>query len=523
MKGCAYTLNKIVVRHSSIVINNYEWGDCPKLEYFFSVYDMITHKYLYKAIEYIEEEKKLILPRGLDIYFLENMFQTTAYVDYDFDKFDHTEPIMIKYLPRDQVQKQALRFVLGEGEYTYTKNRSQLSLNLNTGKGKTYVAIAAAAYSCLRSMTITSSLGWLDQWKKCILDYTDTKESEIYLISGSGSIARLLNGMRDPSKIKFFLASHDTLKSYGDKYGWDKITELFKLLKIGIKFFDEAHLNFDNLCKIDFYTNTRCTVYLTATPKRSNEDEDTIYQLSFKNVPAIDLFDEDNDPHTQYIAMHYNSHPSPMDISDCKNQYGLDRNKYTKYIVNQDQFYMLMNVLMSMIKKLNGKALIYIGTNASIDVVKEWLCENYPEMKHNIGVYTSVIDKDIKEQQLEKKIILSTTKSCGAAMDIKNLKMTIVLAEPFKSEVLARQTLGRTRSDNTYYIEIVDTGFFYIKKYYTYKKPIFSKYATKCSDVKFTDEELVRKSNEFLELRKTLTVPVIHYEAFPLVSPIIRY
>ena len=51
--------------------------------------------------------------------------------------------------------------------------------------------------------------------------------------------------------------------------------------------------------------------------------------------------------------------------------------------------------------------------------------------------------------ELDKRIILSTVKSCGAAVDIKGLKLTILLAEPFKSEVQTIQTFGRTRDKDT--------------------------------------------------------------------------
>ncbi len=42
-------------------------------------------------------------------------------------------------------------------------------------------------------------------------------------------------------------------------------------------------------------------------------------------------------------------------------------------------------------------------------------------------------------------------------LDIRDLKATIVLAEPL--EILAKQVLGRTRNDNTDCIEVVDDGF----------------------------------------------------------------
>ena len=496
-------MSKIIVKHSSIIINNYELGDSPKLENYFSIYDRICHCNFLKGIEYIEEEKKLILPRGLDIYFLENIFGENAVLDVNHDEYDKVEPIMIKYLPRDNVQKEALSFMLGaKPQHKSNKMKSQLSVNLNTGVGKTYCSIAAISYLNIRSIIITSSINWLEQWKKCICEYTDTKPNEVYFLTGTPSIISLLK--KDISKYKFILASHATIKSYGDKYGWDKVTELFKYMKIGLKFYDEAHLNFDNMCKIDYYTNTFKTYYVTATPARSDKDENFIYQLYFKNIPSIDLFDEENDPHTHYIAMKYNSRPTPQEISACKNKYGLDRNKYTDYILKKDNYYKMLTIILDLALKQEGKTLIYIGTNNAIKRTMEWILENYPELHSSVGMYTSIINEEEKKIQLHKKIILSTTKSCGAAMDIKGLKMTVLLAEPFKSEILARQTLGRTRDNNTFYIEVVDTGFVAINKYYYEKKPIFEKYALSCTESTVSDNELDIKATIINEIRNSI-------------------
>jgi hypothetical protein len=60
-------MNKIVLKHSHIEINNYELGDCPRLEYIFSVWDPLYHTSFSKGMEYIEELKQLRLPRGIDI------------------------------------------------------------------------------------------------------------------------------------------------------------------------------------------------------------------------------------------------------------------------------------------------------------------------------------------------------------------------------------------------------------------------------------------------------------------------
>lgn len=512
-------MNKITIKHSRIDINNYEIGD-SKLEAIFSMYDRITHNIYYKGIKYDDETKTLTVPRGIDIFYLENMFGEKAVVDKKCDPYDNTPPMKIKYLPRDDVQKEALRFMTGESvAYRHNKDYSQLSVNLNTGKGKTYCSIACATLMNMRSAIITSSINWLEQWKECILEYTDTTEKEIYMISGSASIFRLLK--KDINQYKFILASHATLKSYAEKHGYDKLTELFKFMRIGIKFYDEAHLHFDNMCMIDFHTNTYKTYYVTATPKRSNEDEDRIYQLYFKNIPGIDLFDEDNDPHTNYISIKYTSNPTPQEISMCKNQYGLDRNKYTNHVVYKDNFYKMLHILLDIVLNSNGKTLMYIGTNDAIMVVYNWIISNYPELYNNVGIYTSTITTN-KEEQLDKKLILSTTKSCGAAMDIKGLKNTMVLAEPFKSEVLARQTLGRTRDNNTNYFEIVDTGFYYINKYYNYKKPIFEKYALSCREIVLKDKELNMRAESVINKRISMFVKplfIIRPQIKPLFKP----
>ena len=328
--------DKIIVRHSSIMINNYEIGDAPKLENTFSIWDPVYFLSRPKGLDYDPENKILYLPRGIDVGWVERTFNEQAVLNTSPDPYHKFGYVGIKYMPRDERQREALLFMTAEGQYKSNIHNSQLSVNLNTGAGKTYCSIATMAYLGIRSIIITSSVGWLEQWKKCALEYTDMKPGDIYFIEGSGSILRLLNkSPEELSQIKLLLVTHNTLKSYGDNAGWQAVGDLFRYLQIGLKFYDEAHLNFDNMCKIDFYTNTYRTYYVTATPARSNREENVIFNLYFKNVPAIDLFDDENDPRTSYTALLYESHLTPQETMACKNQYGLDRNKYTNIVVHK--------------------------------------------------------------------------------------------------------------------------------------------------------------------------------------------
>ena len=488
---------KIVVKHSRIEINNYDIGDAPQLEYFFSVWDPMYHRSYPKGMEYDNEKRQLRLPRGIDVSYVSNIFMVEPYMDITYDPFINTQPIPIKYLAKDERQIKILKFILGQNEYKYTEMKSQLCVNSTTGSGKTFTTVASICYSGSRAIIITSNLNWLNQWKERIMEYTPLTEKDIYMISGTGTINKLL--CRNPLDYQIFLVSHSTIKSYGDKNGWDKVEDLFSYLQCSMKIYDEAHLYFDNMCKIDFHSNTRKTLYLTATPKRSNKEEDAIYQLYFKNVPSISLFDENTDPHVNYVSLHFNSHPTPMDIQRCKNQYGFDRIKYVSYLTERPNFIKMLIIIIDMVLSKDGKVLIYIGTNDGILKVRDAIVSHMPFMENYIGIYTSLV-KENKEENLKKKIILSTTKSCGAASDISDLKVTINLAEPFRSEVLAQQTLGRCRADNTLYFDIVDQGFYFTKKYFEAKRPVFSRYAKNCKNIIITDEEIEQRYNEIVDL-----------------------
>jgi hypothetical protein len=154
---------------------------------------------------------------------------------------------------------------------------------------------------------------------------------------------------------------------------------------------------------------------------------------------------------------------------------------------------------MDMYLKCKGRGLFYIGTNEGILRVYNWIGNNYPQLLGDIGIYTSLLPKEEKLIEKKKKLLLSTTKSAGLGEHIEHLKMTVVLAEPFKSEVIARQTLGRTRDKDTLYIELVDLGFKYTRNFYYAKLPVFNKYALSVSDTTIDEYELNKRNDIIME------------------------
>lgn len=488
---------RIKVTNTAIIVDNYTLHESEELEHPFQIFDPVTHKFSFKGFYYDEENKRLFLPAGMDLWFVRKCLNEKYYTRLDSHPYKTFSGVQIKYKPRDDRQIEALKFMVGIDDYDENSSKHQLLVSLATGVGKTYCSIATACFFQIKSIVITASNSLLTQWEDNILEYTNMTKNDICRISGSDMCNMILLGNSNKAdNAKIYLCSHGTLRSFGDTYGWDKVYNLFEKLGIGLKFYDEAHTSYDNMLMIDFHTNVYKTYYVTATPGRSNYKENHIFQISLKNVPMIDLYDEDL-KHTSYIAIKWNSKPSHHVVTACKNRmYGLDRNKYMEWVTQNQEFYKMLKIIMDMIIPVlnrNDKVLMYVGTNNGILRVYHWIAEHYPNLIGSIGIFTSLVSKEDKLKEKKKKLLLSTTKSAGLGEHINRLKVTIVLAEPFRSDILARQTLGRTRDDNTQYIELVDVGFLYTKKFYLAKLPVFNKYATDVSDTTIDSYELNRR------------------------------
>lgn len=503
-------MSRIKVTNSGIIIEDYTLGECPTLESYYQVWDPVYHRNNMFGMKYDEEERKLYLHGGNNIRIIQSKLNERYYDRISNHPYRTIPKIDLKTGPRDNDQVEALRFLCGVDDLNDDYNHLK-SCNLSTGIGKTFCSIATIAYYKIRTIIITSSSSLLDQWKKEILNFTNLPEDKIQKISGSDVCNMIINGKsKKYNNADIILATHGSLTSFLNRYGHNKLYELFETLGIGIKIFDEAHDHFDSMLSIDVFTNVYKTFYLTATPGRSNWRENRIYQVSLKSVPSIDLWTEEQN-HVHYVAIKYNSCPTPQDISKFRSvQYGLNRMKYIEYLTKKPEFYNMLNIVMKHLvlpticnKKHNkkNKVLMFIGTNDGILRVYDWICNNYPEMIGNVGLFTSLVSPEQKMIEREKNLILSTTSSAGKGEDIKGLKLTIVLAEPFKSEVVARQTLGRNREAGTMYVELVDLGTKYTKRFYEHKLPVFNKYALDISDDHYDKYALINSSENIKQER----------------------
>lgn len=500
---------KIVVYHNKIVINNYNFGDFPELEKLFDIYDKSTFSFKTIGSVYNRVDKTYTIPRGIDIKRIERIVGSYAFYEKGYNKPRYNKNnILIKFPPKDEKQSLALQFLSGKGEYKYTKNYNQLFLALNTGAGKTYLGIVYSALLNVKTVIITNSVGWLSQWKDSYLQHTNIISSEILSIAGSSIINKIINSDKfNYDKYKIYTVTHDTLLSYAKNNGWDSIDFLFKKLGIGLKIIDEAHLNFENICNIDYASPIYKTLYLSATPSRGDDNQNRVYQNYFNNVPMLSLFDPESDPHTHYIALLYKSGMNSFEISECLSNHGFNKMTYNDIVIMKENFDYISRIVMDMISKIPGKKLFFFSTNNSIVFFYNWLRYNYSEYSEDIGIYTS-INPD-KEQAKNNTLILTTSKSAGACLDISDLMVCINMAEPTKSLPQNQQRFGRTRSYNSFYIDLVDTSVKTIYNYYKNSLPMFDRYALDTKEIIFNVRQL--KNTAFNVMKNRL----INYGGMP--------
>jgi superfamily II DNA or RNA helicase len=472
--------NNIHVKHTSIIVPNYELGENEKLTDMLSVWNDVYYRMDRIGFCYDEEKKELLLPRGLDLNYLENYFRRPLHIDYKADESE-TASYRLKVEPRSDIQRKSISFLLGEGDFGYTKKHSQLTLNLDTGDGKTYCVIAALTFMKTKSMIITHTDNIKDQWKNSILKMTSLDEKYIFNIDGSSTIKKILKLDKLPYKI--YLVNHRTISSFAKKHGWEKVTELFKKLQIGVKVFDEAHLEFGNLIRTDLHTNTKKTFYLTANFERSEHKENRVFSLCFKNIAKYGIETKNEKrKHIVYVPIFFNSKPSLEDRANMRGRKGwFDKNKYSDYLINKPMFYDILKWIMDFIGDKEGKILFMMSKINATEAVHDYLSEIIDDK--TVGIYNSQIDDAEKEKTLSKDIISSTPKSMGTGTDIPGLRF-VINAEPYTSAIMANQASGRLREYGpdmrTIYIELVDKGFPDIHKMYKKRFPIFKK---KCPDI----------------------------------------
>lgn len=314
---------------------------------------------------------------------------------------------------------------------------------LSMGYGKSFISIYTL--NILKKPSMIICAGLVEQWLKNIKDITTVDEKDIFVIQGSDSIHKLF---KDEKYYKIYIASLGTLRSwitnedsiYTDVPSYEEFLNKFK---IGAKIIDEFHLNFAAIISIDLRSNIESNIYLSATPLRADKNANKIFNTVFpyNNIIGINNIDRYVNT-TQYS---YSLHiPNSKRVVT---QYGYSHTRYEAILLSRENI--LQEYIMRIIKPLvdshyvnkfsNGKLLIFVSTVAMIMSIYKYFSYYYDSL-----VVNTYIAQDSKENLDISDIIISTPKSCGVGVDIKNLVCTINTVT-VSSEALVKQMFGRLR------------------------------------------------------------------------------
>jgi hypothetical protein len=154
------------------------------------------------------------------------------------------------------------------------------------------------------------------------LKHTDLIEADIKILSGQDAVKK----EKEETSGKIFIAIHRTLGNIISEDS-NSLNSLMNKLKIGVRIFDESHVDFKNICAINSLSNVEYTLYLTATPSRSNFNDNTLYGKVFKKIPYFNGENNASEKYHSVVFYKINTYPNLETKLNIKTRYGFSSAK----------------------------------------------------------------------------------------------------------------------------------------------------------------------------------------------------
>lgn len=459
---------QIRVFHTHIEVYPYILGENQDLEHKLSLW--IDAEYRYKPYAYFVNNDVLYLPRGYNINALEKIFHSTAFTIKRCDEYGTFTGIKKLYGPKNKAQEDGIKYLSCQDEFERYIVHSQQALVLQTGEGKTIAAIYSIINHGMKAIIITHQNKIKEQWIESLLDKTDCSEDMFLDISGTDVMNKIMDTPEEDLPYAFYFVNHQTIQSYvKQKEDWLSLREFMKHIKVGIKVYDEAHIEFQNILRIDFFSNTMKTFYLTANFDRSDKKEKSLFKMCFSASAKFGEVIKDYTEkryHIIYVPVIYRSNPSINYLNKVVTKYGFSTLNFSTYALHKDWDKTMLKVFIqvfTLANRLDGKMLITVPRINDTEYIKSELLERFPNLDKKIMTIHSGNSKEDNDYAKEHAdIICSTIRSCGTGVDIPGLRI-IINMEPFSSNIIANQLSGRLREyakdKDTYFFDLIDIAF----------------------------------------------------------------
>lgn len=335
-------------------------------------------------------------------------------------------------------------------------------VDLQTGKGKTFTSLYTTATIAQRLVVMVPPK-YFGIWQEALEDVYEDMQTRWVTVSGSAELQAVIDrGIQDDlDGIDVIIISNVTYRAYLDTFErlGDKIhtvgynappPRFHEAVKAGVQINDEIQEDPGLLFRTDMYTNIGKQIYLSATPYTGNAYVTKMIDLMLPPETACRL--PEWDMYINAVGVLY-SEPeirSKDYLTPFKNTYNHAR--YETVMMKSKKRLLAYNTMVARIiqkqflddKQPEQKCLVLCATVEFIKQLVAFLKEKFPDQQINEHVSGSPF-----ERLQINDITVSTIKSSGTGVDIKNLR-EVILCQATDSKKDNIQILGRLRKLKLY-------------------------------------------------------------------------
>lgn len=309
---------------------------------------------------------------------------------------------------------------------------------LGPGRGKTFV-FNRISFAKQKRVAMILRSGYVDKWEKDIGSAHHCEEGDILKIKGGKDLMKLmLAALTGTITAKYILISNSTYRNYlklwemanGDlkDQGYPLSPfELMGALGVEILGIDEVHQDFHFNHRCIIHQNVPLIVTLSGTLDPDNSFKNDITKLTF---PASTRYIEPPPPpYIRCKALQFSlqsphlikwKHRGRSEYSQAAFEksimhYGKVLTKYKEMILD------IAAISFMPLWKPGRKLLVFAGTKKMCTILAEAFAKKYPDLK-----VRRYIGEDPYSHIGEADILVSTTKSCGTAIDIPGLAISLM-------------------------------------------------------------------------------------------------
>lgn len=310
------------------------------------------------------------------------------------------------------------------------------------------------------------------QWNESLYMMNGFDHAHVHEIDTTQELYNIAHGDYDKD-YDIYLITHATFRAGLKRIGDIKLAQnICKNLGIGVKVIDEAHLEFKDILLLDIVCNVKRNIYLTATPGRSQREENAIYWKVFNSAtfyaPVAKPTDSAPSKWMNYVTVRMSSECKPniyrYQVTRGK---GMSAVSYGKWVIAYDKkkrhFKCCKDIIMECFDRdPNAKVLVLIPLINLCESLMDFLIEELDKedkFKYALSIRTINSNNSKGDNAYSKKadVIISTLGSMGVGTDVKGLT-DIINMTPYCSKLTAEQSLGRVRYAGKmgHYYDIVD-------------------------------------------------------------------